>query len=148
MTDKEFNSLKRTLARLLIKWQYNLGFRHWDVHYDLVRDYHDESRDICADSSVSWEYMEIVIRFYGHKLSGKTEQELEEVIVHEFAHGLVGELRPGFACCSKNEDQGKHEERVVTMIANAILWSYQDGFEKGSKDVKGNKKSVKPKRVE
>lgn len=145
MTDKDFKALNVTIKRLLNTWGYNLGFRHWDINYKLERDYSSDNRDICAETSISWEYMDMMITFYGHKLEGKDEAAIEEIVIHELSHALVNEMRAPSACCEdQSDDMMKHEERVVTMITNAITWSYRDGFEKGSKNVKAIKKATKP----
>ena len=139
MTDKEYRTTRRRIIYFWEKWLLTLGFRHWSITADFLRD-----KDVSAEGweclgkcSVGWEYMQAIVTFYVPGLLDKSDKDLEEIVVHEMVHILVNEMRqfaPETLSKEKMDEAMKHEERVVVMITNALLWTAKDakeGMEKG-----------------
>ncbi len=137
MTDKEYRDFRRRISKLGKKWLLMLGFRHWDTQVETSRHPDPEVSDCVGKANTKWEYQKVTLTFYGPGLMKYTDKELEEVYVHECCHALVAETRQwGYESIPKDkaEEGMKHEERVVTQLTNAILWTYRDGVKAGIKE--------------
>lgn len=127
MTDKEFEALKKRIDKYCKKWRAMLGLKWWRIKY--VWDRESKGQDTgtsqyqeAASTSVQWPYLDATITFNMPCLISETDEELEDSILHEHIHVLVNEMR--------NFDDGVcHEERVVSTLTNAFLWTY-DHLEK------------------
>jgi hypothetical protein len=63
-------------------------------------------------------------------MNGKSDKRIAEVVIHELVHCLVHEMREWSPERQSGDALDKcmaHEERVVTELTDAIIWSYEDG---------------------
>jgi hypothetical protein len=60
---------------------------------------------------------------------------LERIFVHECCHAIVNEMREWSVGHEGNGVMG-HEERVVSHLANAFLWTYMQGWNDGKADLR------------
>lgn len=104
-------------------WIRHLGLKSWDINMFFVNDIDVEAEDAVASAAgfQRWEYMKADLYFSKKELIESSKEEIEENIVHELSHVLVGEMR-------EKKDMVKHEERVVTSLTKAFLW-VRDGGE-------------------
>jgi hypothetical protein len=135
MTDKDFKRVSKLLKQLQKKWLASLGFNRWTVKVSLYRTEKEGATNCSAECIVAWEYQDMWLKFYGPVLAEKTDKQLEETFVHECLHGLVNETRMWAKDLNPNEVQEgmHHEERVVTGLAQAILWARYDGLQEGKR---------------
>jgi hypothetical protein len=136
MTDKEYRQQKARIIALTKKWITPLGLRWWKVEIVYSRDGldqpEDENRCLIAQTTVDWHYLLATITFDMRQLGDQSDAELESYFVHECCHILVNEMRMWAGeemSRDKHEEVIKHEERVVTMLTKAFLWTRQAGNE-------------------
>lgn len=130
MTDKEFKALSRLIDKIFKRWTSTLGFRRWTIHTNIYRDLKEGSPDTSASCDAQWEYQNMWIKFYGPKLVGLSEKQVEEVVLHEMIHGMVNQMRLW------SSSKMHHEESVVTALTQAILWAKWDGVQEGKRKKK------------
>lgn len=138
--------IKKKLEKYFHRWTYRLGLDNWERHLyllsrkkDIKRTFKKEHHEnAIAYINCDWRYMLLSIYINTNKAKGLTNYKLEKIIIHELFHAIVNEMR--------NNDLS-HEERVVTNLTNAVLWSINDVLEKeksnGKKKKSKNKKSDK-----
>lgn len=144
LTDKEFEAQKNRLRALFWKWETILGLRLWQ-RVDLIfdREFFSEERtghphNCVAYADASWEYLKGSVTFSLPKLIDLDDDELDYVVRHEFAHLLVNQMREYDG--SRHKETVKHEEMVVTRLAQAFDWVYTAGLKAGKKKEKEKKK--------
>jgi hypothetical protein len=106
------------VRKLLNTWIYVLGLA-W---YYIEADYYDSEKDFKKTTGnivvmrvwVDWRYMTATIAVNVPAVARLSDDELERTVVHELCHALVNEMR---------ETGIDHEERVVTMLTKAFLWT-------------------------
>ncbi len=125
MKDAEYEDLKARILALIDYWQARLGLKWWRIYHTFVRDTGEFRTDgerapeTAANCSADWRYLEAHISYNMLKCLDLDPDELEYIIVHEYCHVLVNETRDpadlkGFI---------PHEERVVTTLAKAFIWT-------------------------
>lgn len=116
---------KKGIMKVIDKWLTPLGLRWWEVNVvwmdktQEILDTFDVSSDgniVAAKVSADWKYG--VARVYINLPAFKEIKRwrVERIIVHELVHILVNEMR---------EDGLEHEERVVTGLTKAFIWTKQ-----------------------
>ena len=125
MNDKEYEKLKARIVQLTDKWQVMLGLKWWRVTYYYERENSktepncDEGHSKLGGSTFTqYPYKTAQVYFYLPALEGLDAKELENLVVHELVHILVNEMR------YFDKDQA-HEERVVSDLTSAFLWTYK-----------------------
>lgn len=148
MTDAEYRAQRKRLKALHDKWSTPLGLRWWRVNYEYNRDSpesRDDGRTCVAQAMVDWEYLNATITFDMQAVANETDDDdLEYYFVHECCHILVNEMRMwGNADMpeGKHDEAMHHEERVVTQMAHAFIWTYRAGRDAGKKAI-----PIRPKR--
>jgi predicted metallopeptidase len=113
---------KKTIDRYLDEWIYRLGLRWWNV----VVYWHRKPKmvkrifgkhvhkTVLAQTYADWRYGIASIHINLPAFQNMSHKETECAIVHELCHILVNELREG---------EIHHEERVVTGLQKAFLWT-------------------------
>ena len=125
MTDKEYADLKGAIEVFSERWRARLGLRWWKVNYTFDRtgeDFADAENSsdgstrtrASARTSVRWPYLIATVAFNMPALAELSLGDVEELLLHEHVHILVAEMR---------EDGIDHEERVVTTLTSAFLWT-------------------------
>jgi len=137
MDDKTYNAQKRRLRGLGKKWFKCLGLGWWKVDIEYDRD--GKSFTVkepafgidqfqIARVHVDWEYSQANVIWNIPAVRGRADRQLEEDFLHESAHILIREMRE-WANHRKAEDAVRHEERVVTALANAFRWIWLEATE-------------------
>lgn len=108
-----------TLKGFVSKWDEILGLEVSGWHIGITYSWHppiasdpDAPKFGSASSNVDWEYLHGRISFFLPCLLDTPEDELEEIVVHEYMHLMVNEMR---------ETNVKHEERVVSGLARGFM---------------------------
>ena len=133
MDDAAFGKQKRRLLKLANRWIGPLGLKWWKLDLVYSRTPLDSSKPgfYCqAKTSVAWEYLDATITWNMEAIEGLSDEELEKIFVHECCHILVNEMRmwgPSKLDEEKLHEAMLHEERVVTQLALAFLWTRKDG---------------------
>ena len=108
-------------------WTYRLGLKWWEIEFNFVTDKaeaykmfgYDQESVVMARSYPDWRYMTCTIYLNIPAMKSKEAWEVEKIIIHELCHALVNEMR---------EDGLDHEERVVTGLTKAFLWTEADAI--------------------
>lgn len=124
MDDAEYEGLKGRVLALCEYWQKRLGLKWWDIDQTFVRDASEFSTDgaptpeTAANCFAEWRYLRARVSFNMHKIYTHElpDEKLEEVVVHEFCHVLVNEMRGA-------DFDIAHEERVCTTLSKAFIWT-------------------------
>lgn len=113
-------SKKKTIAlcrEYFDYWVRVLGLRWWKVNvcYDYCRKQYknDDGEEVLARTFVKWKYLTADIYVNVKGVRRLTDEEIEQMVIHECTHVLVNEMR---------EDGIDHEERVCTTLAKAFEW--------------------------
>lgn len=113
--------LRKRIIRYLEAWTEPLGLSHWhnDVSfYRTTDDYRattNASENGVMICDCAWQYQQIHLSVNLEKCAGLDNARLEYAVVHELCHALVNEMR-------EIDENGRHEERVVTALAKAFRW--------------------------
>jgi hypothetical protein len=115
------------IKKYLKIWIYRLGRGWWEIdirYYDdpatIVRTFSDPGNGAMltlAMTTVQWVYTQACIEINLPAFDGMEESKIERVVIHELCHILVNEMREG---------EIHHEERVVTGLTKAFLWTEAD----------------------
>jgi hypothetical protein len=120
MKRKTFEKHRDRCQAVFDEWIVKLGLAWYEVdvaYYDSRKQFRkDADRIVAARITTDWQYMRFAVDVCVPVVVDKTDAELERVIVHELCHALVNELR-------EPDPIGKHEERVVTMLTKAFIWT-------------------------
>lgn len=115
---------EKTIDKFINKWTYRLGLRWWKVradYYDnpsdIIRVFGNGDNVVVARSICDWRYATCTLQINLPALLEMNKDDAEFVIVHELCHALVNEMR---------EEGIDHEERVVTGLTKAFLWTETD----------------------
>lgn len=111
-----------TIRKYIDAWMRPLGLLWWEVkvnYYDdpetVLDKFGNDDAVVLARTTTYWEYGTATIDF---NLIGiqqlDNEGEVEMMVVHELCHILVSEMREG---------EIHHEERVVTGLTKAFMWT-------------------------
>lgn len=121
MRYKSDEVIMKEIREQLDKWVYCLGIGWWDldVYYldgkDAKKNFSSKDGNIIlALTYADWRYGIASIYFNLPEVKKISSAELENTIVHELCHILVNEMR---------EAELNHEERVVTGLTKAFLWT-------------------------
>lgn len=123
-----FNFWVKRLRMLRRGWVFDLYFDRVGGDFREGKGKNDGWR-VIARSRPQWEYMRGTITFNMPEIVTVTDDELDQVMVHELLHFVVAEM-------SEPDDDGKHEERVVTALTLIIV--------RTGKRVRSSVKPVKP----
>lgn len=104
-------------------WTGVLGLRSWECSFFYIYDAeqypqyfaNDEvGKQIMAHVDCDWRYMQLLIAFNVKQMCECSEEKIERIVVHELVHALVNEMRSRGV---------PHEERVVTQLTSAFIWT-------------------------
>lgn len=115
---------KKRITPLVREWRERLGLTNWN----LTHHYHDGTFHLDdgsnSDQAVGacfsrWQYQTIKLDFNAQQTARFDDDELREIVIHELMHAMVNEMRDPYTEWTK--ERSAHEERVVTMLTNAII---------------------------
>lgn len=118
MDDTQYEIQKTRVLRFITKWR-KAGFGWWNITYVWERSLkEDEIRKVTVPAQITekWEYLNAEITFYLGSIETLTDDEVENAVVHEHAHLLVGSIRN-----YDTDESRKMTEFSVTLITNALL---------------------------
>jgi hypothetical protein len=130
---KNVKKAKKLIKKYLGKWLKPLGLLWWDVtviYYDdpeeIIKIFTPPESGIlvCATTWADWRYGTATLCINLSVFENMVEEKVEVAILHELIHILVNEMKEG---------EQKHEERVVTQIQKAFLWTEQEFSQNGKK---------------
>lgn len=86
--------LQKRIKKIAEEWIDFAGFRWWQIDLVYIYDRHETVRDVQADCKTMWAYRRARIQFFLAALmeSDYSDEELEDIIVHELSHILVASL--------------------------------------------------------
>ena len=121
MNDAEYEEQIKRVQRYLYKWQWLVEDEWWLKYvYDRERAKGDgDDENTGARVTTSWEYREALIRLFLPSTAEMEDEELERIIVHEFAHIIVCEMRLKGA--KEDDPAGFHNEHVCSTLAWILL---------------------------
>jgi predicted metallopeptidase len=105
------------------KWLSPLGLGWWEVtlHWhskpkDVLRWFPTDDRTdvVVAKTYVYWIYGTAALHINLPAFKGMSRWKIEKIVIHELLHILVNEMRV---------EGIEHEERVVTTLTKAVLWT-------------------------
>lgn len=124
MNDREFERQKRRVIRLMVKWRELMRLDGW--RDDLM--FRDRERDDVAaagglytvgmDTTVAWPYRKYLINVYLPCFPHKTDDEVEELVVHELMHVMLGPLEGADVSTAVMES-------VTTDLEMALLYAHR-----------------------
>ena len=127
MNDKEYRQQKNRLIALRDKWYKRLGLGWWCVELEYCRDglpdppnNDSEQFQTIFKTYAKWEYRKGLIKCNMPAIAELSNDDLEEMWVHECMHLIVNEMR------ESGDNWLKHEESVCTALARAFIWTAQD----------------------
>lgn len=141
MNDAEYETQLARLRALAGVWMKPLGLLWWrkiDMAY--VRDSGDYSVDGepspngCANTKADWRYLHATITWNIPVVAEQSDDELEYIFVHECCHILLNETRDLInkdQLRNDRDDWHAHEERVVSTVAQAFIWTRDMAKEPG-----------------
>lgn len=127
MTDAEYRKTVMRLRKAAGKWQTALGLGYWRITYEYESEglmpvpARTDGQSVAATSRPDWRYKHATINFNVPVLADQTDDDLERFVLHELTHVLVNELR---------EEGLDHEERVVSELTSAFMWTEAHRFGK------------------
>jgi hypothetical protein len=108
----------------LLLWE--ITFIYYGDPADIVEHFtSDNDKIVAARTTADWRYLTAKIIVNVNALTDMDETNIESMVIHELCHILVNEMR---------ESDLHHEERVVTGLARAFMWT----AEKNDIPVQGN----------
>lgn len=95
------------------KWRRRLWLQEWWVTNSFVRGAFESNGnyDAMASTRVDWQYRRATITWNMEAVARQSDEELEQVFVHEVMHIHLNEMR---------EEGLAHEERVASTLALLI----------------------------
>ena len=114
-------NVSKLINRHMKKWTYCLGLRWWEINVYYIKKKQakkifkeNKTSAIAARTYADWRYSTASIYFNIPFLKTLNPETIEAIVVHELCHVLVNEM----------QKKGKHhEERVVTGLTKAFLWT-------------------------
>lgn len=121
MTDRQYRKQKKRIQRYIDRWAAPLGMKWWEITYvwhdEPYRDASD-GRTPCARTLVDWDYRRATIHFYLPDCKGESDKQTEDMVIHEFMHVLLNEMRQW----QDANDALAHEERTAVSLVQVVRW--------------------------
>lgn len=121
MNDEEFEKQKARVQRYIDKWM-PAGFGWWRLDIQWERGSASGFEGYTENPNIieHWQYRAATITFNLGATKDLTEERLEETVVHELSHLLVGSILD-----YSTEAQCQMTEFAVTSVARALLWTHK-----------------------
>ena len=128
MTDKQFEKERKRVRRLWFKWFKPIGMGWWQVElsYDRARD--EDEPATAGLTTTNWQYRTAAVTFFLPATAAMSEEDLEEVVVHEMVHIMCGPIQD-----MSSDDRREITEHTVTTIARSIMWARKAGEDTAKK---------------
>lgn len=130
MDDKEYQLQKSRCKKFFNTWFKRTGLSWWNVDLVFDRCYSTEKPSLAGETNMNlWRYHSGSIHLYLPVIKELDDDGLEEVIVHELSHLLVAPMAVNMDDLNSNY-QLDIMEFCTTMVARALLWTYEAGTKK------------------
>ena len=122
MTDKQYEAEKKRINVALTKWLDKLFLVHWKIKVNFERDnfetYHKGGEKLVDENVIACispddNYLTATLTFFLRVTKSRTDEEIEEDVVHELMHVFVAPM--------SNQENRKSEERTVVGLARTFL---------------------------
>lgn len=128
MNDREFKEQMKRVNKLVDVWYARLGraINGHKITYTWGRDPKTgdaEGHKTCAATRTLWQYLDSTITFYLPSCALLADEDLEEIVVHEYMHIICGPMAP--------DEAMPCEELVATQLARAMIRCYKIGTKDG-----------------
>lgn len=119
MNDQEADIQIARIQKYLKRWM-GAGFGWWrlDIEYERGNKTGFEGCIENANILEHWQYRAATITFNLPAVEQLTDERLEEMVVHELSHLLIGSIRD-----YSNDAQRQMTEFAVTNIARSLVWA-------------------------
>lgn len=118
----DYDDLRDTIMRLAAEWEPRLDLPGIAVRHRFIPTSAEDDPDIVATTQTRWHYRHATIRWYLPACRVLTPRELEDALVHEYAHILLGAIVDRLKA---NSDE--HNEHATESIARALLCTFRAG---------------------
>lgn len=125
MTDAEAEQQKDRVKAISDRWLKTLGLGWWKVTFGWYRGAipnHDGALGVC---STDWKYQHADISFDLTRVADQDDEELEKIVLHEFAHIFLNMIRP---IDGVTDEEMAREEFICNRLALSWLWT-RDHFQ-------------------
>lgn len=121
MNDAEFEKQKARVQRYIDKWM-PAGFGWWRIDFMWERSSASGFEGCTENANIieHWQYRAATITFNLGATKDLTDERLEETVIHELSHLLLGSIRD-----YSTDAQRQMTEFAVTSVARALLWTHQ-----------------------
>lgn len=124
MTDKEHEIIKARIQKLIDKWYHTLGLGWYRTDMVWARDHDEEKRDTAARTKWSWQYRTAEITWFLPVCMNQNDEELERIVVHEFAHILTGSMAQN---APDTDEYSQMMEYGTETVARSLMWARNAG---------------------
>lgn len=114
MTDKEYEETKKRLEKYLEKWHPLMQMGWYGLKYQYERGYCEDDSSTCAVTTSSWIYRRHHITWFMQKISELSDEEIEDIVVHEFAHVVLAPV-------TQDQPEEWHEQVEYTTQTIAVI---------------------------
>lgn len=144
MKDAEYERLKRRIDKYMTKWQGPMGLRWFKITTFYERAERQKHPTTGATTTMDrWQYHDFDIVWYLPQLTDLSDENLEEIVVHELCHVLLAPI--SFVAEGEHSDDAANiMEMVTTMTQKALMWVREEDVpvkKPVKKKVKKNAKS-------
>lgn len=138
MNDEEARKQKRRIQKFITKWQAPMGLRWFKIHLIYERGLCTTGSGTAAETSMAnWKYRSFEIIFYLPVIAEQKDDEVEEIVVHELTHCLLGPISCNMRGTNENDDYRRDIMELNTeLVASAIMWTYQAGADAAKLELK------------
>jgi hypothetical protein len=136
-TAKAKDLAKRRVERHLIRWKPLVGLAPWKIHHRYYRrekDIPKKHRRAAMWCAVDYEYLVATVYVALNRIAHETSDEIEAMVRHELLHATINEMRCWQVCPTRHAMD--HEERTVSTLTAAFLWTYNAGWNDGKKHLR------------
>lgn len=121
LDDVEFEAFKKRWFRFVEKWKPLLFLNSWEFVWEFDRkgdtiEANDDNATALAETNANWKYAHARIDVNVRDTIGRSDFDLEGIIVHELLHCALNEMR---------EAGIEHEERVVSLLQRSLMLTEQ-----------------------
>lgn len=118
MTD--YDDLRDTIMRLAAEWEPRLDLPGIAVSHRFIDSSAEDDPDTVATTFTRWHYRHAVIRWYLPACRVLTLRDLEDAVVHEYAHVLLAAIGDRLT-----DGSDEHNEHATESVSRALLCTFR-----------------------
>lgn len=128
MSDKEYEKQKARVNKYREKWFDTLGLGWYEVKLNWSQLEDRENHDTAAKTTWRWQYRSAEITFFLPAFVDLDDDDVESIVVHEFAHILTGPMVQ-----NAPDENTQLMEYGTECVARALIWARLAGENKLNK---------------